>query len=75
MSMWSLGPNHPDYGRVLLYGTGATRPGGRKPSGRWAREHDGCKRCGRNDRDHAGHGLCRPCYSKAYLAGEFEAVR
>lgn len=34
---------------------------GEKSTGRWARDHDCCVRCGMTDRIHAGHGLCRRC--------------
>ena len=29
---------------------------------RWARAYDHCQSCGGNQRPHAAHGLCQPCY-------------
>lgn len=31
-------------------------------SGRWARKHDRCVRCGSTDRRHKGNGLCTKCH-------------
>lgn len=33
---------------------------------RWAEQHDACVECGGTDRPHAGGGLCRRCYGRAY---------
>lgn len=36
------------------------------PIGRFSTNHDACRECGRRDGRHAGDGLCRNCYMRAY---------
>jgi hypothetical protein len=36
----------------------------------WSYKFEKCIRCGRNDRPHAGHGLCTTCYQAAWVRRE-----
>lgn len=59
--------NHPDNLELLSHTEHAALHSRQQPKlDRWSRNHDRCRACGSTTRSHAGQGLCKRCYMRAY---------